>query len=190
MDTSYWEHRWQLGQTGWDLGEVSPPLKAYLEGVSRKDLAILIPGCGNAYEAAYLVAEGFTDVTLLDIAPTAVARLRKQFWDRVNVQEADFFAWQGAYDLILEQTFFCALPPPYRPSYVRHMHRLLKPGGRLVGVLFNREFGPEGPAFGGSWEEYMHLFAPFFACRILEPCYNSAPPRQGTELFILLEKPA
>lgn len=190
MDGTYWEHRWQQGQTGWDLGEASPPLKAYLDGVGDKDLAILIPGCGNAYEAAYLVERGFTNVTLLDIAPTAVARLREQFGDRVNVREADFFAWQGAYDLILEQTFFCAIPPDQRPAYVRQVHRLLKPGGRLVGVLFDREFGTEGPPFGGSRAEYETLFAPLFRNRVLAPCYNSARPRQGTELFISLEKPS
>ncbi|CAA9248591.1 MAG: Thiopurine S-methyltransferase [uncultured Cytophagales bacterium] len=189
MDETYWESRWQQGQTGWDLGQASPPLKAYLEGVTDTSLAILIPGCGNAYEAAYLVERGFTDVTLLDIAPTAVARLREQFGDRVRVQEADFFAWEGAYDLILEQTFFCALPPDRRPAYVRHMHRLLKPGGRLVGVLFDREFGTTGPPFGGSRAEYEALFAPFFTPRVLAPCYNSAPPRRGTEVFISLEKP-
>jgi SAM-dependent methyltransferase len=190
MNETYWENRWQQGQTGWDLGEASPPLKAYLDGVSDKSLAILIPGCGNAYEAAYLVERGFTDVTLLDIAPTAVARLREQFGDRVKAVETDFFAWEGAYDLIFEQTFFCALPPHQRPAYVRHVHHLLKPGGRLVGVLFDREFGTEGPPFGGSRAEYETLFAPFFTRRILAPCYNSARPRQGTELFISLEKPS
>jgi SAM-dependent methyltransferase len=118
-----------------------------------------------------------------------VARLREQFGDRVRVQEANFFAWEGAYDLILEQTFFCALPPDRRPAYVRHMHRLLKPGGRLVGVLFDREFGTAGPPFGGSRAEYETLFVPFFTPRVLAPCYNSAPPRRGTEVFISLEKP-
>jgi SAM-dependent methyltransferase len=190
MDETYWENRWQQGQTGWDLGEASPPLKAYLDGVANKDLSILIPGCGNAYEAAYLVERGFTDVTLLDIAPTAVARLREQFGDRVQVQAADFFTWEGAYDLILEQTFFCALPRHQRPAYVRHVHHLLKPGGRLVGVLFDREFGTEGPPFGGSQAEYETLFASLFTRRLLAPCYNSARPRQGTELFISLEKPS
>ena len=189
MEGTYWENRWQQGQTNWDLGEASPPLKAYLAGVADRDLAILIPGCGNAYEATYLVERGFTNVTLLDIAPTAVARLQEQFGDRVQVQEADFFAWTGAYDLILEQTFFCALVPSQRPAYVRQMHRLLKPGGRLVGVLFDREFSIEGPPFGGSRAEYEALFIPWFTLEVLAPCYNSARPRQGTELFICLEKP-
>jgi len=187
-DRQYWESRWQRGQTGWDLGEVSPPLKAYLDQVSRRDLAILVPGCGNAYEADYLLERGFTDVTLLDIAPTAVARLQEQFGGRVNVQLADFFAWQGVYDLILEQTFFCALPPGERGAYAQHVHRLLKPGGKLAGVLFDRDFGGEGPPFGGRREEYEALFAPLFTQRVLAPCYNSALPRRGTELFILLEK--
>jgi hypothetical protein len=48
---------------------VSPPIKAYIDTLKNKDIAILIPGCGNTYEAAYLLLEqGFTNVTVIDIA--------------------------------------------------------------------------------------------------------------------------
>jgi hypothetical protein len=43
----------------------------------NKDIAILIPGCGNTYEAAYLLEQGFTNVTVIDIAPTLVKILSK-----------------------------------------------------------------------------------------------------------------
>ena len=91
---------------------------------------------------------------------------------------------KGSYDLVLEQTFFCALDPSRRGEYVRHMHSLIRPGGHLAGVLFNRSFDREGPPFGGSEAEYRELFAPYFDFKTLQPCYNSHPARQGAELFI------
>jgi hypothetical protein len=42
--------------TGWDLGLVSPQLKI-IDTLKDKDIAILIPGCGNTYEAAYLLEQ-------------------------------------------------------------------------------------------------------------------------------------
>ncbi|HEY9262313.1 methyltransferase [Chitinophaga sp.] len=185
MDSQYWNNRYVNGDTGWDMGAVSPPLKAYIDQVHDRDVRILIPGGGNSYEAAYLVGQAFSDVTVLDIAPVLVAQLQKSFArTRVKVLEEDFFAHKGSYDLILEQTFFCALPPSRRADYVKHMHSLLKPGGHLTGVLFNRTFAQEGPPFGGAESEYRELFAPYFEFKTLYPCYNSHPARQGCELFI------
>ena len=47
-------------QLGWDLGEVSPPIKSYIDTLEDKNIRILIPGCGNTYEAEYLLEQGFT----------------------------------------------------------------------------------------------------------------------------------
>lgn len=188
-----WEERWQHGYTGWDLGAVSPPLKAYIDQIppERRHLKILIPGCGNGYEAVYLLQNGFTHITMLDIAPTAVEQLRQRLnretpgWEPyLRLECGDFFAFSGAFDLILEQTFFCALDPALRPGYARKMQGLLAPGGKLAGVLFDRDF-EGGPPFGGSSEEYQALFAPYFHIKTLAPCYNSAAPRAGAEVFII-----
>lgn len=185
MDSQYWNNRYINGDTSWDMGAVSPPLKAYIDQVHNRDVRILIPGGGNSYEAAYLAGQAFSDVTVLDIAPVLVEQLQKSFArTRVKILEEDFFEHTGSYDLILEQTFFCAIPPSRRADYVKHMHSLLKPGGHLAGVLFNRSFTQEGPPFGGSEAEYRELFAPYFDFKTLYPCYNSHPARQGCELFI------
>ncbi|WP_160711553.1 methyltransferase domain-containing protein [Chitinophaga solisilvae] len=184
-DLTYWDNRYLTGDTGWDMGRVSPPLQAYIDQVEDRNLRILIPGAGNSYEAAWLQEQGFRHVTVIDIAPSLIAQLRQTFaGTAVQVLEADFFTHAGTYDLVLEQTFFCAIPPSQREAYVRHMHTLIRPGGRLAGVLFDRTFTQEGPPFGGSKEEYEQLFAPLFTFKTLERCYNSHPARQGTELFI------
>jgi methyl halide transferase len=187
----YWNDRYLQGQTGWDIHQVSPPLQAYFDQLTDKNLSILIPGCGNSYEAEYLLKQGFTDVTLLDISPALVESLRKKFQPpspALQLITADFFDHEGRYDLIIEQTFFCALDPAQRPAYVEQMHRLLRPGGRLAGLLFDRDF-PGGPPYGGHKEEYQKLLEKRFRIKTLTPCYNSIKPRMGTELFLIATIP-
>ncbi|MDO8993629.1 MAG: SAM-dependent methyltransferase, partial [Daejeonella sp.] len=49
LNESFWNERYRLNDTGWDLGHVSPPLKTYIDQLTDKNLRILIPGCGNSY---------------------------------------------------------------------------------------------------------------------------------------------
>jgi len=200
-DERYWDERYLQGHMGWDIGDVSPPLRVYFDQLTDKRIAILIPGCGNSYEAEYLLQNGFTNITLLDISPVLIGRLRERLpaTPALTLLEADFFNHHGphhpsaaspagGYDLIVEQTFFCALDPTKRPAYVDQMHRLLKPGGHLAGLLFDRDFGPGGPPFGGHKDEYQKLFEKRFTLKTLSPCYNSIKPRAGSELFLIAEK--
>jgi SAM-dependent methyltransferase len=123
LDQNYWDNQYQANATGWDLGQVSPPIKTYIDTIENKDAKILIPGCGNTYEAEYLLQLGFTNVTVIDIAPTLVENLKQKFANNKNiiVVLGDFFEHQGNYDYIIEQTFFCALPPPMRQKYTWKM---------------------------------------------------------------------
>lgn len=195
---TYWEDRWQQEQTGWDLGAVSPPIAAYVDQLSdekRRSLRVMIPGCGNGYEALYLLNTGFQHIYMLDIAPTAIEQLKNRLdvegpadWpERLHLICEDFFQHQGAYDLILEQTFFCALSPSLRRDYVLKMKDLLAPGGQLAGLLFDRDF-PGGPPFGGSKAEYETLFFPHFSVKTMDACHNSISPRSGSELWINLQR--
>lgn len=187
LDKDFWNERWKTNDTGWDMGFVSPPLKEYMDQLSDKTVSILIPGCGNTYEAEYLLEKGFTNVTVVDISPALTDVLKEKFkahTDRLHIICADFFELNGQYDLILEQTFFCALNPELRAPYVAKMYELLSPGGKLAGLLFNTKFEKDGPPFGGSKEEYEQLFADKFQFKTMDTCYNSHPKRAGTELFI------
>lgn len=77
LDKMYWDNQYQTNTIGWDLGEVSPPIKSYIDTLQNKEKRILIPGCGNTYEAEYLLKQGFTNITVIDIAPTLVKKLQK-----------------------------------------------------------------------------------------------------------------
>ncbi len=188
LDDAFWSKRYALHQTGWDLHKASPPLKAYIDQWPDKQSRILIPGCGNAYEADYLLQKGFNNITLVDISHVLVAQLKEHFSDTsIHILHQDFFEHNGTYDLILEQTFFCAIEPSLREDYAIKMKSLLATGGKLAGVLFNRDFDG-GPPFGGSDVEYRNLFSNYFSIKTLETCYNSILPRQNKESFIILEQ--
>lgn len=189
LDQTYWDNQYQANATGWDLGKVSPPIKTYIDTIDNKEAKILIPGCGNTYEAEYLLQRGFTNITVIDIAPTLVESLNQKFANNNNIKVVlgDFFNHQGKYDFIIEQTFFCALPPTMRQKYVWKMHQLLTDYGKLIGLLFNREF-EVSPPFGGSLNEYERLFYEAFSFNSISMEGNSIPLRANTELFIEFQK--
>ena len=189
LDQVYWEAQYKSNATGWDLGKVSPPIKEYIDTIEIKNISILIPGCGNSYEAEHLLNQGFIDITLIDIAPSLVKNLQKKFKNDSNIKIilGDFFEHQGEYDLIIEQTFFCALPPRMREKYVAKMHQLLSENGKLVGLLFNKTF-ESGPPFGGNQTEYVQLFNNHFQFLKIDLCQNSIKPRANSELFIEFQK--
>jgi thiopurine S-methyltransferase len=190
LDPYFWNERYIDEDTPWDIGDVSPPLKSYLKNVTDKDTRILIPGAGNAYEAVYLHRIGFKHVHVCDWAASAFLNLKKQApgFPPEHLHCQDFFTLTGEYDLILEQTFFCAIDPALRHSYAEKTASLLGGNGRLVGLLFASPFPFEGPPFGGTETEYRCYFQPFFTIEKMEVCQNSILPRAGNELFIQLMK--
>lgn len=189
LNQDYWDKQYQTKATGWDLGQVSPAIKEYIDTLENKNIRILIPGCGNSYEAEFLLRQGFTNITIIDIAPTLIEKLQDKFQDNSNIKIilGDFFEHQGEYDLIFEQTFFCALTPTMREEYVRKMHELLSNKGKLVGLLFNKTF-ETGPPFGGSYSEYEPLFKKYFEILQMDLCLNSIKPRANSELFVEFQK--
>jgi len=189
LDKTYWDNQYQAHTTGWDLGQVAPPIKSYIDTLQNKSIAILIPGCGNSYEADYLLQQSFTNITVIDISPTLVHSLETKFRNNKNITIVlgDFFEHQGVYNIIIEQTFFCALPPRMRQKYVWKMHQLLSEHGLLAGLLFNRDF-EVSPPFGGSLNEYKQLFQHSFLLNKLSTATNSVAARAGNELFIEFRK--
>ena len=189
MNKAYWSSRYKKQQTGWDIGEASRPLIHLFEKIENKNIKILIPGCGNAYEADYLYNRGFLNVFIMDIAlePLNEFRQRNKTFPSQHILHEDFFKHQGQYDLIVEQTFFCAISPELRQGYVDKCFELLKDDGKLIGVLFDREF-EGGPPFGGNKNEYLNLFKNHFEEVVIQNCYHSIKPRAGSEIIITCYK--
>ena len=189
LTDKYWNNRYLNDDFAWDLGDISTPLKVYIEQLNNKNLKILIPGAGNSYEAEFLFNKGFKNVFVLDFAKAPLQNIKKRIPDFPSNQliQQDFFEHQGQYDLIIEQTFFCAINPSLRQQYAEHIKALLKPNGKLVGLLFNDVLNTDKPPFGGNRNEYQTLFAPLFDITLMETAHNSIKPREGRELFVMMQ---
>lgn len=189
MNRKYWEERYLNNETAWDVGCITTPLKNYIDQIENKDLKILIPGAGNSYEFDYLIAEGFKNVFVIDIALQPLENIKKRnpHFEKHLIHN-DFFELSETFDLVIEQTFFCALNPELRNKYVQKMNEIIKPNGKIAGLLFNFPLTEVGPPFGGSFDEYMTLFTDCFSIKTLEKSYNSILPRKDKELFFIFEK--
>jgi len=193
FNKEYWEERYSNKDRKWDLKSISPPIKAIIDQLDlpnkqNKELKVLIPGAGMGYEAIYLFNKGYLNTYVVDIATQPLAAIEKACPDFPKNQLicADFFDLEVCeFDLILEQTFFCALDPSLRADYVTKMASLLKSGATLSGVLFQFPLTKEGPPFGGSIEEYFDLFEDCFDIAFIETAENSIKPRADRELFFI-----
>ncbi len=190
LGADYWEGRYRQEDTPWDIGYISPPLQRFVDELTDKDLRILIPGAGYGHEAVYLHENGFTNVFVCDWARSSLDAIKENapsFPDQ-HLLCQDFFILEGHFDLILEQTFFCAIYPSDRERYVNKCFELLIEGGIMAGLLFNIVFDRKGPPFGGRKEDYLALFSRKFEVKKMDISPHSIGPRSGNELFFIARK--
>jgi len=190
LTKEFWEIRYQNDDIGWDVGEITPPLKAYFDQLEDKSLSILIPGAGNSYEAEYLHKLGFTNIVVVDIAPTAILKFKDRVEDfpKPHIINANFFELSGRFDIIIEQTFFCAIDKNLRSSYAEQAYKLLNLKGKIVGLMFDAPLNEDQPPFGGSVSEYQTYFNPLFHIQIMDAAKNSIKSRAGREVFVKMVK--
>lgn len=188
-----WQKHYDDDDLMWDLGEPSPPFVRWWNGFTDAPGKAVVPGCGQGHEVSLLAGSGW-EVTAVDFAPGAITRLEKRLAEEgrsARLLNQDFFeidaSHDGRYDLLLEQTFFCAIHPENRPLYVDTVHRLLRPGGKIVG-LFYETGQPGGPPFNTSRGDVVDHFSGRFEIAVLEKTPHSAEHRRGKEWFAELRK--
>ena len=152
LNKQFWNNRYLNNETSWDIGVVSTPLKDYFDQLSDKNIRILIPGCGTSHEAEYLHLNGFENVFVADYALKALSDFSNRVPDfpRTNLLNTDFFKIEDSFDLIIEQTFFCAIDREKRKEYAKKMSELLNQNGKLVGLLFDDPFSSCLASFSAS----------------------------------------
>ena len=177
----FWDSRFRDGVTPWDAGGVPPRLMAWLEARQTK-LRVLIPGCGTGYEAKLFADRGH-EVLAIDFSDAAIEAARRKLG--LQIRKADFFALdEGAFDLVYERAFLCALPRARWPDWGRRMAELVRPGGELAGFFFLDD-NQRGPPFGTSRAELKALLAGAFE-RTEEadvPPADSIPVFKGKEIW-------
>lgn len=165
----FWEVRYREKFSPWDAGTVPASLKHWVaRHLDLRGQAVLVPGCGSAWEVAYLDDAGFR-VKAIDFSPAAVEAAKRHLGARsALVEEADFFGPAldpSAFDLIYERAFLCALPRRLWRDWAARTIELLRPGGLLIGFFF-RDDSERGPPFGLKDGELAGLLAAH--CDLLE----------------------
>lgn len=185
---SFWESFYQENHTPWNIGYPNPLWLSYVNHFS-KDMPILFPGAGHAHEAIALFQQGYRKIFICDWSETIMETVlkREPSFPKTQLLITDFFKLDQQFDLIIEQTFFSALPPSWRGKYARKMHQLLTVDGILAGVLFASPMHKDRPPFGGSEALYRSVFKPYFTINTFEIASNSIPARQGNEFFMELK---
>ena len=140
-DVDFWEQRFARGDTPWDRGAPGPQLQKWIDdGVIAAGQRVLVPGCGAGHDVVALAQARF-DVTgvdyaagALDLARAALRRAGDEAMRCTQLVEADVTTWQPAqhFDVVYEQTCWCALHPDHWAAYAAQLARWLAPGGRLL----------------------------------------------------------
>lgn len=190
LTEEFWDNRYKKSDVGWDLGEISTPLKNYFDQLTNKNLRILIPGGGNSYEAEYLHEKGFKNVYVVDLSNTALKNIKTRVpsFPSSHLIQHNFFDVDMVFDLIIEQTFFCAIDPNLRPAYAAKAFEMLNANGKVVGLLFDAPLNKTHPPFGGCRAEYIEYFKHYFNILLMDDATNSVDSRKEKELFFKIEK--
>ncbi len=184
----FWESRYREHVIPWDAGKVPAELQDYASSLPAKS-RILVPGCGSAYEAAFLHERGF-DVLAIDFSPAAVDAARKNLGAFGHiVRLADFFTFDAAghFDVIYERAFLCALPKSMWTQYAGRCAELLNPNGVIAGFFFFADT-PRGPPFGTSRRELGALMAERFERIDDRPVADSIAIFEGKERWQIWQR--
>jgi hypothetical protein len=179
---------------GWELGREAVALPSLLPQLKLSKSRVLVLGAGNGHDAAYFAKQGHL-VTAIDFADGAVEGMKARYGDLENMKvlKADAFNlpenWAARFDLVFEHTCYCAINPERRNELVKVWHKLLAPGGHLLGIFFVNEMN-FGPPFGGSEWEVRERLKSGFDFLYWTRWHHSIERRKGTELVVYARRKA
>ena len=158
-----WDKAYQEEETPWDKGYASPAIAEWLQKNSLKG-GVLVPGCGLGHDVRLLASHN-NQVTGIDISQTAISKAKAiEVVNNESFKVADFFNlpedYSQSFDWVVEHTFFCAIAPNLRQSYVENLVNMLRPKGYYLAVFFLKDpsqIDSEGPPYKihrGAVEKY------------------------------------
>lgn len=186
-----WNAAYSRHETPWEKGEPHPALVDFLAKNGPLSGEIFVPGCGCGHDVRAFSTPA-NHVVGVDLAPIAIRKAKA--FQRVGNEKyllADLFAlpaeFNGRFDYVFEHTCFCAIDPGTRSKYVKAITRLLRPGGKLIGIFFiNPDHDEEGPPYRVSRAELEDYFGQHFSLEKEWVPARTHPGREKRELMRVL----
>jgi methyl halide transferase len=193
---SFWDNMYLNNQAGWDMRSATPVFENLLDsGKFTHPGRILIAGCGKGYDAVLAAKKGY-DVYAMDISGEAIRsaiELAEKENVRINFIHEDIFKLDSLYknyfDYVYDYVTYCAIIPGRRAEYAEKISGFLKPGGKLIALLFPVERREGGPPFAVDVQEFYRLFSRYLFLKFSSKKINSIKPRKQREILqIYLKK--
>ncbi len=192
-NSQYWTEVYKAEENpGWNLNDAAEAFKDMLPRIKLPKSRILVLGAGEGHDAALFAQAGHL-VTAVDFSKEAIARGQKKYGHLHNLtfHESNIFElpqeWNFSFDVVVEHTCFCAIPPEQRNDAIRLYRRMLHEEGQLMAVFFTME-KRSGPPFGATEWEIRKRTEQGFHYLFWGRIRNSLPRRMGRELFVLAKK--
>jgi methyl halide transferase len=186
----FWDKKYLDNEANWDMRTPTPVFQEILaEKKFIQQGRILIAGCGKGYDALLAAKMGF-DVYAVDFSVEAIklARLNTEKENvRINLLQEDIFKlhliYKEYFDFVYDYVTYCSINPERRKEYAEKISALLKPGGKLVALLFPVEERKSGPPYGINVTEFYELFSKHLRLEFSSKEINSIKPRKGREVL-------
>jgi len=191
----FWNTKYKNNDTSWDIGEATPIFINWSKSL-KSNQKILVPGAGNGHDALYLASLDH-EVYALDFSKNAINNIQNQASVKsisINTICKDFFnldkAYNNYFDVIVEYTFFCAIPINKRTDYIKKIYNLLNSNGIFVAILLpiNKPLSEGGPPYGVNINKTISDFKEYFNIIEIDKSPISITPRKDNEVFVILSK--
>jgi len=195
LSGKHWDDIYRNGADRWSLDNPNPEFVRLIEsGEIEPRGSLCVIGSGRGFDAVFAAESGFS-VTTIDISPSANSSARMLAKSRkkdIKFVEDDLLNissnLEGSFDYIFEYVTFCAFQKQFLPKIIRNSFSLLKPGGKLISVLFPTDGRAGGPPFAIVPEKFLEITSEFAVLIRRENEIASVKPRKGNEILLILEK--
>lgn len=179
----------------WEEGGPSVELTALIESGGVEKGAVLDICCGLANNAIYLAKHGYKCYGI-DISPAAIDYARaKAAKAGVSCELTAGNALElpypdNTFTLVFDRGCFHSLPPQNRKTFIRGVHRVLKPGGKYQLLCFSaRDRRSLGPPYAFSVKGIKRYFSPLFKIHDIREISREVREGRHYLLSVLMEKP-
>lgn len=188
MDLSFWNEKWEKGETAFHEGEANELLTKYFDKLNlEQGSRVFIPLCGKTRDISWLLLNGYQVVGAelseiavqqlfsdLGIEPeiTSVGELEHYQASNVDIFVGDIFDLTadmvGSIDAIYDRAALVALPSGMRKRYTEHLIKITGTAAQLLICFVYDQSVMAGPPFSIITDEVLGHYEAHYRATHLE----------------------